>query len=702
MGLSFPQTSRKLPVILQAEKTECGLACLAMVAAYYGHRVDLNTLRHEHPVSSRGATLGQLLQVADALHLQSRALRVDMEEIRQIRTPAILHWDLDHFVVLRELGRRHARVHDPATGEHRLTLAELGRHFTGVAIESVPGKAFCVQTRQRRSRLRELFAVFPGFYASLLQLFVLSLLIQLVGIGAAFYLQLVIDESITKADVDLLTVLSTGFGLLMLSRVGMSFLRGTVQMAFASLLGFQMAGNVMTHLMKLPVDFFLKRHVGDLVSRFAGVQEIRQLLSEDLITAVLDGLMASLTLLVLFVFDARLALIVTVFVVLSMTLKLGVVAPMRARTEQIMVAEAKANSTFMESLRGIEMLKFCCRELPRIRHWRHQLAEQVNAGVQLRRLTLRVEAAYGVIAALEHILVVTLAARAVLAGQMTLGFMSAFLALRSQFSASVSSLIDRLVQMRMMSLQLERISDITCAPAEFTDFHVTPAEGRICELSLVGVGYCYAGDPRPVLQEVSLHIATGEIIAITGASGSGKSTLLKLLAGLLQPSSGELLVNGESLHAERLRRHRHQCAGVLQSDQLLSGTLRDNITLYDDEVDELRLQQAAAMAGIQNFIQSLPMGYHSLVGDMGSMLSAGQAQRILLARAFYARASLLLLDEATANLDQAVENQVLQSVRALGITTVMITHRAAPLRIASRVLQCHEGRVTEVPREAGG
>lgn len=700
--MMFHLGQRRLPCIMQVEKSECGLACLAMVAGYYGHRVDLNTLRHEHPVSCQGATLGQLLQVAGALHLQARALRVDPEELPDVRTPAILHWNLDHFVVLRELGRRHAQVHDPALGECRYSLTELRRHFTGVAIECVPGREFRRERRQRRSRLRDLFAIFPGFHACLLQLFSLSLLIQLAGIGSAFFLQLVIDESIAKADVDLLVVLSAGFGMLMLIRVGMEFLRGTVQRMFASDLGFQMAGNVMGHLMKLPVDFFLKRHVGDIVSRFGGVQEIRRLLSEDLVLVVLDGVMALLGFFVLFMLDVPLAMTVLAFVLLVMVLKFGVLPVLRAQNEQLMITEARANSSFMESLRGIEMLKLSCRELPRLTRWRHQMAEQVNAGVQLRRLTLRVEAGYGIISTFEHILIVYLAASAVLAGEMTLGFMSAFLALRTQFTAAVSSLIDRMVQIRLMSLQLERVSDITCTAAEFAEFCL-PEESpnRCCELVLEHVSYTYAGDRRPLLAEVTLHIAAGEIVAIVGPSGSGKSTFLKLLAGLLQPSSGVMKVNGEPLGQETLRAHRARCVGVLQTDQLLSGSLRDNITLYDEIVDEERLRRAAEMAGIREFIESLPMGYLSLVGDMGAALSAGQAQRILLARVFYAPAQLLLLDEATANLDPIVEEKVLQSVRALGITTVMITHRAAPLRIASRVLQCHEGRVSELPRNVG-
>lgn len=692
--------AHSLPVILQAERSECGLACLAMIAAHYGYRVDLNSLRDEFPTSSRGASLRDLLGTAQALHLQARALRLEIGDLASLRTPAILHWDMDHFVVLSSVGRQHVIVHDPALGRRKYRLTELGNHFTGVAIECVPGQHFVQQTRQRRSRLWDLFVRYPGFNSSVLQLFVLSLLIQLVGIGSAFYLQLVIDASIGRGDRDLLSVLALGFSLVMLTGVIMQFVRSTVQLYFANQLGFQMAGNVLTHLMKLPTDFFLKRHIGDLVSRFGAVREIRNLLSEELITVVLDGVMAVLVFAVLLYFDTTLAVLVLVFVALVSLLKLGLVPRIRALTEQMIIADAKANSTLMENMRAIEMIKFYCRELPRIWLWRHQYAQQINASVQVTRFGIGVDALYGLIIGLENIVVVYLAAHYVLDGRISLGFMTAFLALKSHFSSSVRSLIDKLVQIRLLRLQLERVSDITCAQEEYADFYL-PSPPRPCSgrMELQQLCYHYAGDETAVLQGINLQIASGEIVAIVGPSGAGKSTLLKLMAGLLHPTHGSLLIDGEPVQRRGHRAYRNACAGVLQTDQLVSGTLRENICLYEEHVEQEELQRAARLAGIHEFICTLPMGYSSLVGDMGSSMSAGQTQRILLARAFYKQASVLFLDEATANLDQEVESFVLGNIRSLGVTTIMITHRPAPLAIATRILHCHGGGVVELPRE---
>jgi ATP-binding cassette subfamily B protein RaxB len=688
-----------LPVILQSERAECGLACLAMIASFHGRRMDLNTMRQRYAISARGATLGDLQAIARDLSLQTRALRLEMADLRSLQLPAILHWDMNHFVVLKAVRGRELWLHDPATGLRCYTLAEAAAHFTGVALECLPLAGFERADEVRRSRLGELFVRDAGFAPALLQLLLLSAALQAASIGSAFYLQLVIDEGVVRANTDMLTVLALGFGLLALVSVGMRWVRGMLQLHFSNQLGFQMAGNLLHHLMRLPADYFARRHTGDLVSRFGAIREIRQVLSEELLTAVLDGLFALAALAAMLWFNAGLALLVLLFVTLEALLRLAVTPLLRQLSEQRIAAEARTSTELMESMRAMEIIKFYCAELARIHSWRNHHALQINAQVQLSRVLVRVEAAYGVLHGLEHALVVYLAASAVLTGALTLGFVTAFIALKTHFAGAIRAFIDKLVQMRLLRLQLERISDITCAEPEFGSLHLPALRlSGPATLQLQQVSYTYPGLRAPVFTGLDLALGAGEIVAITGASGCGKSTLIRLLAGLLQPDSGLRLVDGETQQqADALRRFRDSCAGVLQGEQLLSGTLLENVGMFADEVDHTRLQQAARMARIDGFIAALPMGWNSLVGDMGSIMSAGQGQRLLLARAFYKQPRILFLDEATANLDPDVEREILEEIKALGVTTVLVTHREAPLRVATRIVHLAGGHLHEVP-----
>ncbi|MEX2333554.1 MAG: peptidase domain-containing ABC transporter [Pseudohongiella sp.] len=677
-----------LPLILQAERAECGLACIAMISGYFGQKTDLNSLRRDYPVSARGASLADVMATAQSLQISPRPLKLDLDDLRNLQVPAILHWDMTHFVVLKRVSRKGVVIHDPAIGVRSYSLAECSRHFTGIALEVTPGLEFVAQTRTLQSRLTDLFRKYPGFYLAVGQLFVLSLFLQLASIGSAFYMQLVIDEGLAKQDRDIVGVLAIGFFLLALSNVAMTFARSTVQLYFSNQLGFQMAGNVFNHLLSLPVDYFAKRHVGDLVSRFGSIREIRRIITEDLITVVLDGAFALITLAVMFYFSPLLAFVVLGFVGLVTVLKLGLIPRIQTMQEQIIVAEAKTSTSLMENMRTIEIIKFYCRELQRLTLWRNLYAEQINTQVALSRFTINLDAIYGLLFALENILVIYLAAMLVLDGEITLGFLTAFIALKGNFSTSIRSFVEKVVQIRLVKLQLERVSDISCAEKEVESLNLPvirkPVEGT---LSLAQVSYTYPGTDSETLSDISVDLQPGEMLAIAGPSGSGKSTLMKIMAGLLPAQRGVVSVNGTDIRQVGLRQFRDCCAGVLQGDQLLSGTIMDNITLFAGDVDYDRVEQAAAMAHIDDFVSHLPMGYNSLIGDMGSIMSAGQGQRILLARAFYKPARFLFLDEATANLDPATEAAILEQLRKLDASIVFVTHRPAPLEMADRVIR---------------
>ena len=310
-------------MVQQTEAAECGLACLAMIASYHGHRIDLNTLRRRYPVSLKGVTLRGLIQVANHLNLAGRPLRFELSHLRQLRLPAIVHWDMSHFVVLKAVTGTGITVHDPALGEKRYSIDEASKHLTGVALELTPSAEFATKTETARLPLRSFWGGTQGAVHALAQVFALSIVLEILVIAAPFYMQLVIDEVVAKGDVDLLIVLALGFGLLTVITVTSTTLRSLILLILQNTLHLQLAARLFHHLIRLPLTYFEKRHIGDILSRFTSIEPIRRLLAEGLITAVIDGLMAVATLVMIFVYSPQLGFVVVGAVVLYAILRLG-------------------------------------------------------------------------------------------------------------------------------------------------------------------------------------------------------------------------------------------------------------------------------------------------------------------------------------------------------------------------------------------
>jgi len=675
--LNFSSRGR-LPLVRQTEAAECGLACLAMVASFHGHRVDLNTLRRRHPVSLNGVTLRALIQVASQLHLVGRPLRLDLENLRQLRLPAILHWDMSHFVVLKSVGRQGITIHDPASGERYLPLAEASKHLTGVALELSPTDAFVRQDERARLPFSVFWRQLSGSGHALVQIFVLSVILQLLVLAAPFYMQITVDEVIARGDVDLLAVLAVGFGLLAIVRAATSALRSLILLIVQNVVQFQLGARLFRHLIRLPMSFFEKRHIGDILSRFTSLQPIRNLLAEGMIAAVLDGIMAALTLAMLFVYSTQLALIVMSALLLYALLRLALYRVLWLRTEATIQAAAEENSTFIESVRAIQSLKLFNRESEREGQWLNRYAEVANANVRLGRTKIAFSTLNELIFGLETVVVVYLAARLALGNYLTVGMIFAFMSYKQHFTDMAVQLVEKALDLRMLGLHLERLSDIALTPLEPGHdqalAYTRPIEGRI---ELRQVCFRYSETDPFVLKDVNLAVEPGEFVTIMGPSGGGKTTLMKLMLGLLEPTSGEVLIDGAPLPTIGARAYREQVAAVMQEDQLLSGSIADNICFFDPEFDEERMTRCAGLAGIHDEIMAMPMTYNSLVGDMGSSLSGGQKQRVLLARALYRQPRVLFLDEGTAHLDLDNEQHINESLARLSMTRVSVAHRPA-------------------------
>jgi len=689
--------------ILQTQASECGLACLAMIARHHGQHGDLGDLRRRFPVSLKGATLRQLMSQAGALGFLSRPLRLDLDELRNLKLPCILHWDLNHFVVLVKVTRRGAVVLDPAVGERRLAIDEVSRHFTGVALELTPNADFEAGAATRRLRLRQLTGPVSGLKRSLLQIVAVALALELFAIVAPLFNQMVIDDAITSHDSELLLILVLGFGLLLLVQTAIGFARSWMVTLLSQSLSVQWAGNLFAHLVRLPVEYFEKRHLGDVVSRFRSVDEIQRTLTTAAIEAVLDGVMAVVALALMMLYSAQLAGVVVAAAALYGLLRWSSYGPLRDAAAERLVAAAKENTHFLETLRAMAPLKLFGREDERSARWQNLLVEVQNRDVRTARLNIAVASARGLLFGLENLLVLWLGARLVMVAgtggaPFTIGMLFAFIAYKGQFSGRVAALINHGVELKMLRLHGERLADIALHEPERDPLpdhdlaHLQPS------LELKDVSFRYGEGEPWVLRQANLVVAAGESVAVTGASGAGKTTLLRVMLGLLEPSEGEVRYGGIPVR-QLGRSNFRRCIGtVLQDDTLLTGSLADNIAFFDAQADPARVEVCARLAQVHDEIVRMPMGYQTLVGDLGIGLSGGQKQRILLARALYKQPRVLALDEATSHLDITNERAVTQALAQMHLTRIVIAHRPETIAGAQRVVQLHNGSIVETMR----
>jgi ATP-binding cassette, subfamily B, bacterial CvaB/MchF/RaxB len=686
----------RLPEIRQAAASECGLACLAMIASYYGRQSDLNTLRREYPVSLKGATLAMVMETAGKLGLAGRPLRLEIEHLRDLRTPAILHWDMNHFVVLRQVGRSGLTIHDPAFGARRYSFTEASNHFTGVALELVPDETFRPQRAIKKLSLFDFLGQISGLGPVLIQTLILSLVLQLYVLATPFYMQIVVDNAIAKNDHDLLLVLALGFALFLLINTGATLIRARLLTYAQRTLAFQMGTGLFRHLLRLPMSYFEKRHVGDLVSRFTSTEPVRALLAEGLVTALIDGTMAFLTAAMMFVYSRALGFVVLAALALYFALRVGFYHLMRRRSLDLIEAKSRESTTFIETMRAVQSIKIFTRESERCAVWMNRYAQVVQAEASTSFLRQAFRVANDAIFGLENVVIIYLGARAALAGDMTVGMLFAFISYKQQFVDKAARLIERAIEFRMLDLHLERLTDVAGAEPEQGHFrpvaYQQPIEGN---LEVRDLCFRYAEGEPFVLRDINFNVRAGDYLAITGPSGCGKTTLLKVILGLLEPTSGEILIDGAPLRILGHQAFRKSIGVVMQDDQLLSGSIADNICFFDESFELEHMMHCAELAGIHEEICRMPMAYNSLIGDMGTSLSGGQKQRILLARALYRRPRLLFMDEGTSHLDIATERQVTGAIKALGLTHLIIAHRPETIASAPRRLVLRDGQLSE-------
>ncbi|GAA0505317.1 peptidase domain-containing ABC transporter [Tatumella terrea] len=679
---------RRVPRVLQTEASECGLACLVMVCRYFGMDIDLLNMRRRFGISSHGATLATIIHIAGQLSLKTRPLSLDIDEIGQLKRPCLLHWDMSHFVVLVAVRRGRFIIHDPAFGRRVVGLTEVSRHFSGVALEVWPDSEFIPVKARSKLSLRSLMKNISGLPGFLIRIFCLSLLVEAVNILIPMGTQLVMDHVIIARDHDLLGLICLGLLTFILFRTFISMLRAWTSLVMQSLIDIQWKTGLMDHLLRLPLAYFEKRKLGDIQSRFSSLDIIRSTLTSSLVSGTIDVIVSVGVFVMMLLYGGWLIFVVLGFTLIYMVLRLSTYQRYRQAQEEHIVKEARAGSHFMETLYGISTLKVLGLTEMRSRFWLNLNIDTTNAGIRMTRLDMLFGGVNALISTLDQVIILWLGASMVIDGQMTLGMFVAFNAYRGQFSERASALIDMLLQLRMLALHNDRIADIV-----LHDTEVFQPARRLCppeeaaSLQVRDLGYQYDKLSRPVFSGVSFLVTAGESVAITGPSGSGKTTLMKVMSGLLSSDTGSVLFNGIDISGAGLNNYRDCIACVLQEDKLFAGSIAENISSFSEQRDPDRIISCAQSSHIHDEIMQMPMGYETLVSELGGSLSGGQKQRLLIARALYRRPAILFLDEATSHLDLDNEARVNASIRELKITRIFIAHRPSTIASADRVIE---------------
>ena len=680
--------------ILQSEAAECGLACLAMVSGAHGLHIDLAELRRRFSVSLKGATVTVLVRHAEALNFSARAVRLELNELANLRLPAILHWNLSHFVVLKAVKGNKLSIVDPATGERTFTLGEASKHFSGIALELTPTVAFQPADERRKIRFSDLTTRVVGLRRTLAQVFLVALALEVFALAAPLFNQFVIDEVIVTADRELLSVLAVGFGLMLIIQTSIGLFRSWVLMRLAIDVRLQWTGSLFAHLLRLPPAFFEKRHLGDLISRFGSMNALQGTLTTAIVSAILDGIMAVLALGMMFAYSPMLTGIVLASTASYGLLRWAFYRPLRQASEERLVLSAKENSHFIETLRAVVPIKLAGFEAERQSRWQNLLVDVFNRDITTQKLGMLFTTASTFIGGASSLIFFSLGARLVMDNALTLGMLMAFSSYAGTFSGRMNALIGYGIALKMLGMHAERIADIALETPEIRPAVETDISRLAPKVEVRNLGFRYADGEPWVLKDLNLVIEAGESVALIGPSGCGKTTLLKILLGLLEPVEGEVRLDGVPVKRIGLSTYRSIIGAVLQEDALLAGSLAENIAFFDSHSDQSRIEHCAKLAAIHDEIHQMPMGYQTLVGDMGNTLSGGQKQRVLLARALYRQPKLLMLDEATSHLDIFNEHRIVKAIAELKLTRIIVAHRKETIDGAGRVIALGANRST--------
>jgi ABC-type bacteriocin/lantibiotic exporter with double-glycine peptidase domain len=691
--ISLGRRSR-IPFRAQTTHAECGAASLAMVLSYYGRDVPIEDIRHVVGVDRNGANAHSVLQAARWYGLNGRGFKASLDDLKaHVRIGSILYWDFHHFVVFEAATRTHLHIVDPALGPRKLSWEEASKHFTGIILTLEPGDRFQPENRRNFSG-RRYWQALAQERETLTRILVVSLLLQLLALMLPFATSVMVDRVIGRADHDLWLLLAISLGLLLAYKALASFLRAHLFLRLRAVVDARLTIDFVIWLAGLPLSFFERRGVGDLLIRMGAQARIREMLTSTALSAVLDGLLVILYLVALLLISPALALAATLLAGLRVIAFMVFYRRQVELSAEMVTTEARSRGLQVHLLSGMETLKSAGIEANAVEQWSHAYTDEVNAAVRQARLQAVSDLVQNTLADASPLIMLMLGGLLVLSGELTLGLMLGGAALAGAFFVPFSSLIQVAGEFSRIKVELERANEVyNQEPEQSTDSARWVADSLSGRIDLKEVSFRYGPHSPEVVKQVSLSIKPGQMVALVGRSGCGKSTLARLLLGLYPPSSGSVSFDGIDVAQQDLTALRQQLGVVTQQPYLFNASIKDNIAAFDPQMRFAQVVEAARLAQIHDDIMALPMGYHTMLSDRGDTLSGGQRQRLALARALARRPRILLLDEATSALDTVNEGAIHQALSELRMTRIVIAHRLSTIVNADRIVVVEQGSI---------
>ncbi len=665
---------------LQIQQSECGLACIAAILKHKGSSLSLRDLRSKFNISSRGASLSDLKDISAKVGLITRAMKVDFHELKSLKLPAILHWNFNHYVVLEKVKKNKFYIFDPTVGHREVSRSEFLDCFTGVALEVSGNKSFEANIEQKSLKLSSFIRFSSDVKKTFLLAFSFFFLTEIFVLLTPIFLRFTIDQSVNNGSLELVFFVCISFGLFAVINSFTDYLKERALIRLNLLFSWDMTIRLFMHLLRLPMKWFDKRTLADILTRFDSLEPIKSLLSSGTITSLLNGVFLIVLTVLLFWLSYHLAIVVIMGTITYSLIKFLTLRKTLNLAADAFLAGINEKTKKIETVKGIQSIKTSSGESNVESEWFNVYSHVISTNEKDVIFSSKVKVINKMIDNIFFVIVIYFGVSLILSNMISVGTLFAFLAYRGMFAGRFNALIDIYIQIKLISIHTNRIADLVLEEKD-EDIHISNIDIK-GSIQIKDLAFTYSNFEDTIFQNVTFEVGAGELVSIIGKSGCGKSTFLKVILGLYNSNYGEIIYDNISLKNIGPQLLRKKIGTVLQSDCLFEGSVADNVSFFSEVIDDEKINKCLELACIKEDVYKLPMGLNS---EVKKTFSAGQSQRLLLARALYKDPKILILDEATSNLNEEIENKILNNIRDLNITTLMVSHKPQIAKFSDKV-----------------